>query len=110
MPSINIQKKFASAVEKGAQKQYIGKQEFLAGEMLYLTSNSKSLGVFECISSVPILIGDAEYGVISSDGVFLNVFEQYQLAQDNGFKGVIDLTAFYKKFYGLPFVGFLTKW
>lgn len=126
MPALNFEPWKAPLVESGACCQTIRlerKHPILPGQTLYLfvgqrTTNCRRLGEATCKSVQPIKIGDAWSKITETESVLiegqpLTFLQLVELVFADGFKGeafLYDFFAFFRKKYGLPFVGKLIKW
>lgn len=118
MPALNFKKEFAPKVERREKRQTIralrkdGRNP-RPGQTLYLytgmrTKYCKKLDEVIC-KSVESIIINYDFTVMIRDE-WLNVWQEKELAKNDGFNSYGDFIDFFRKTHGLPFYGLLIKW
>jgi hypothetical protein len=114
---INFKPEFKDKILDGSKDQTIrkyrkGKRQIEVGDKLQLytglrTKSAEKFADAVCVNTAKIVIAE---GGISFDDASLYVDDQICLAQKDGFLGVPDFKEFFRKQYGLPFVGRMIQW
>jgi len=115
MPALNFMACFADRIQSFKKRQTIRayrKRPFRVGDTLYLYTGMRSpsclkLGQAVAKSVDQIFIDD---DVVNVNCETLNGHQVHALAVSDGFDGVCEFKAFFKKTHGLPFIGQLIKW
>lgn len=119
MPAYSFKERFANMVEHGYKNQTIrsGRKHAVVGATAYLytgmrTKACRKLGEGTLIAVLPVEIGrhacGEPYAVLNEAHLTHAPLDAF--ARADGFDDREEMTAWFEKQYGLPFVGYLHKW